>query len=77
MKYLLYIIITVFLENGDPFQHEFKISFDEETKCVEMKKFFDVGVSFLRLAHEHNINYEGQCKKIVSSKEIHSRRSWL
>ena len=77
MKYLLYIILTVFLENGEPFKHEFKISFDEEKKCVEMKKFFDVGVSFLRLAHEHNINYEGQCKKIVSSKEIHSRRSWL
>ncbi len=77
MKYLLYIIITVFLENGDPFQHEFKISFDEETKCVEMKKFFDVGVSFLRLVHEHNINYEGQCKEIVSSKEIHSKRSLL
>jgi len=77
MKYLLYIIITVFLENGDPFQHEFKISFDEETKCVEMKKFFDVGVSFLRLAHEHGINYEGQCKELVSSKEIHNRRSLL
>ena len=77
MKYLLYIIITVFLENGEPFKHEFKISFDEETKCVEMKKFFDVGVSFLRLAHEYNINYEGQCKEIVSSKEIHNRRSLL
>ena len=77
MKYLLYIIITVFLENGEPFKHEFKISFDEETKCVEMKKFFDVGVSFLRLAHEHDINYEGQCTELVSSKEIHNRRSLL
>ena len=77
MKYLLYIIITVFLENGDPFQHEFKISFDEETKCVEIKKMFDVGVTFLRLAHENNINYEGQCKEIVSSKEIHNKRSLL
>ena len=77
MKYLLYIIITVFLENGEPFKHEFKISFDEETKCVEMKKFFDVGVSFLRLAHEHDNNYEGQCKELVSSKEIHNRRSLL
>ena len=77
MKYLLYIIITVFLENGEPFKHEFKISFDEKTKCVEMKKFFDVGVSFLRLAHEHDINYEGQCKELVSSKEIHNRRSLL
>ena len=73
MKYILYIMITVFLENGNPFQHEFKISFDKETKCVEMKKFFDVGVSFLRLAHEQNINYEGQCKKLVSSKEIHNK----
>ena len=77
MKYILYIILTVFLENGEPFKHEFKISFDKETNCVEMKKLFDVGVSFLRLAQEHNINYEGQCKKIVSSKEIHNRRSWL
>ena len=77
MKYLLYIIITVFLENGEPFKHEFKISFDEKTKCVEMKKFFDVGVSFLRLAHEHDINYEGQCKELVSSKEIRNRRSLL
>ena len=77
MKYILYIIITVFLENGEPFKHEFRISFDKETNCVELKKFFDVGVSFLRLAHEHNINYEGQCKKIVSSKEIHNSRSWL
>ena len=77
MKYILYIILTVFLENGEPFKHEFRISFDKETNCVELKKFFDVGVSFLRLAHEHNINYEGQCKKIVSSKAIHNRRSWL
>ena len=77
MKYILYIMITVFLENGDPFQHEFKLSFDDEKKCVEIKKMFDVGVTFLRLAHENNINYEGQCKEIVSSKEIHNRRSLL
>jgi len=77
MKYILYIMITVFLENGDPFQHEFKLSFDDEKKCVEIKKMFDVGVTFLRLAHENNINYEGQCKEIVSSKEIHSKRSLL
>ena len=77
MKYILYIMITVFLENGDPFQHEFKLSFDDEKKCVEIKKMFDVGVTFLRLAHENNINYEGQCKEIVSSKEIHNKRSLL
>ena len=77
MKYILYIMITVFLDNGDPFQHEFKLSFDDEKKCVEIKKMFDVGVTFLRLAHENNINYEGQCKEIVSSKEIHNKRSLL
>ncbi len=74
MKYILYIMLTVFLENGESFEHEFKLSFDKETKCVEMKKFFDVGVSFFRLAHKQNINYQGQCKEVVSSKSIRERR---
>ena len=74
MKYVLYIMITIFLENGDPFQHEFKISFDEEKKCVEMRKVFDVGVAFLRLSQKQTINYQGQCKQIVSSKSIRERR---
>ena len=73
MKYVLYIMITIFLENGDPFQHEFKISFDEEKKCVEMRKVFDVGVAFLRLSQKHTINYQGQCKKVVSAKAIRER----
>ena len=67
-------MITIFLENGDPFQHEFKISFDEEKKCVEMRKVFDVGVAFLRLSQKQTINYQGQCKQIVSSKSIRERR---
>ena len=74
MKYILYIMMTIFLENGDPFQHEFKISFDEEKKCVEMRKVFDVGVAFLRLSQKQTINYQGQCKQIVSSKSIRERR---
>ena len=74
MKYVLYIMITIFLENGDPFQHEFKISFDEEKKCVEMRKVFDVGVAFLRLSQKQTINYQGQCKQIVSSKSIREMR---
>ena len=74
MKYILYIMVTIFLENGDPFQHEFKISFDEEKKCVEMRKVFDVGVAFLRLSQKQTINYQGQCKQIVSSKSIRERR---
>ena len=74
MKHILYIMVTIFLENGDPFQHEFKISFDEEKKCVEMRKVFDVGVAFLRLSQKQTINYQGQCKQIVSSKSIRERR---
>ena len=77
MKYILYIMVTVFLETGEPLEHKFQLSFDDEKKCVEIKKMFDVGVTFLRLAHENNINYEGQCKEIVSSKEIHNKRSLL
>ena len=73
MKYILYIMMTIFLENGDPFQHEFKISFDEKKKCVEMRKVFDVGVAFLRLSQKHNINYQGQCKQVVSTKAIRER----
>jgi phage protein U len=63
MKYILYVVLTVFLENGEPSKHEFKLSFDEAKHCIEMKKVVDVGVSFFRLAHKSQINYEGKCKK--------------
>ena len=63
MKYILYVVLTVFLENGEPTQHEFKLSFDNAKNCTEVKKVFDVGVSFFRLAHKSQINYEGKCQK--------------
>ena len=63
MKYILYIVLTVFLENGEPAKHEFKLSFSNAKHCTEMKRVFDVGVSFFRLAHESQINYEGKCRK--------------
>ena len=63
MKYILYVVLTVFLENGEPAQHEFKLSFNNVKECTEMKKVFDVGVSFFRLAHKSQINYEGKCNK--------------
>ena len=63
MKWILYVVLTVALENGEPAQHEFKLSFDNAKHCTEMKKVFDVGVSFFRLAYESNIDYVGTCKK--------------
>ena len=44
MKWILYVVLTVALENGEPAQHEFKLSFDNAKHCIEMKKVFDVGV---------------------------------
>ena len=63
MKYILYVVLTVFLENGEPVKHEFRLSFNDAKHCIEMKKVFDVGVSFFRLAYESNIDYAGTCKK--------------
>ena len=63
MNYILYVVLTVFLENGAPAKHEFKLSFEEAKHCTEMKKVIDVGVSFFRLANKSKINYEGKCEK--------------
>ena len=70
MKCILYVVLTVFLENGEPAQHEFKLTFENAKHCTEMKKVFDVGVSFWRLAHDSQIVYKGQCKQVVSTKKI-------
>ena len=70
MKWILYVVLTVFLENGEPAQHEFKLTFENAKHCTEMKKVFDVGVSFWRLAHDSQIVYKGQCKQVVSTKKI-------
>ena len=70
MKYILYVVLTVFLENGEPAQHEFKLSFNNVKECTEMKKVFDVGVSFFRLANGGEINYSGSCKEVVTSKNV-------
>ena len=63
MKYILYVVLTVFLENGEPAKHEFRLSFDDAKHCTEMKKVFDVGVSFFRLADKSQIDYNGKCQK--------------
>jgi hypothetical protein len=70
MKWILYVVLTVFLENGEPAQHEFKLTFNEARHCTEMKKVFDVGISFWRLAHDSQIVYKGQCKQVVPIKKI-------
>jgi len=75
MNYILYVVLTVFLENGEPAKHEFKLSFDKAKHCVEMKKVFDVGVSFFRLANKSNINYEGNCKKNNKNSNLPKKRS--
>ena len=51
MKYILYVMITVFLETGEPLEHKFTLSFDNAKNCAEFKKVVDVGVSFFRLAN--------------------------
>ena len=70
MKYILYVVLTVFLENGEPAQHEFKLSFNNVKECSEFKKVVDVGVSFFRLANGGEINYSGSCKVVVTSKYV-------
>ena len=72
MKWILYIVITVFLEKGGPLQHEVKLSFDKKENCVEMKKVFDFGVSFVQLAQKYNLKYDGKCKNIVSLQSSQS-----
>ena len=70
MKYILYIMVTVFLETGEPLEHKFQLSFDSAKNCIEFKKVVDVGVSFFRLANGGEINYSGSCKKVVASKNV-------
>ena len=70
MKYILYVVLTVFLENGEPAQHEFKLSFNNVKECSEFKKVVDVGVSFFRLANGGEIDYSGSCNEVVDSKNV-------
>ena len=35
-----------------------------------MKKVFDVGISFWRLAHDSKLVYKAECKKVISTKTI-------
>ena len=70
MKYILYVMITVFLETGEPLEHKFTLSFDDSKRCTEFKKVVDVGVSFFRLANGGEINYSGSCKEVVASKNV-------
>jgi len=51
-------------------EHKFQLSFNELQQCAEVKKVFDVGVSFFRLANKSDIQYEGTCKKIKEPKLI-------
>ena len=69
MKYILYVMITVFLETGEPLEHKFTLSFDDSKRCSEFKKVVDVGVSFFRLANGGEIDYSGSCKEVVISKK--------
>jgi len=69
MKFILYIMITVFLETGEPLEHKFTLSFDDSKRCSEFKKVVDVGVSFFRLANGGEIDYSGSCKEVVISKK--------
>ncbi len=68
MNYILLVMITVFLETGEPLEHKFSLSFDDAKQCSEFKKVIDVGVSFFRLANGGEIDYSGSCKKIIIDK---------
>ena len=73
MNYILYIVLTIFFENGEPLHNEFKLAFKEAKNCEEMRKVIDVGVSFARLSHNLNIEYKGTCKpkkRYISKKEV-------
>ena len=35
MKWILYVVLTVFLENGEPAQHEFKLSFNQQKHLLK------------------------------------------
>ncbi len=66
MKYVLYIMLTVLLESGEPLKQEFTLSFDDNKKCTEFKKVVDVGLAFFRLAEEelNFVAYIDGCKKV-------------
>ena len=71
MNWILYVISTVSVQNSTiPLEHKFQLSFNNIEQCTEMKKVFDVGVSFFRLAHKSDIQYEGTCKKVKEPKFI-------
>ena len=70
MKFILYIMVTVFLETGEPLEHKFQLSFDNAKNCTEFKKVVDVGVSFFRLANGGEIDYSGSCNEVVDSKNV-------
>ena len=65
MKYVLYIMLTVLLESGEPLKQEFTLSLDDNKKCTEFKKVVDVGLAFFRLAEEelNFVAYIDGCKK--------------
>ena len=71
MKYILFVMITVFLETGETIEHKFTLTFDNDKRCTEFKKVIDVGVSFFRLANNNGseIDYSGNCKEVVISKK--------
>ena len=75
MKYILYVVLTVALESGEPAKHEFRLSFDDAKHCTEMKKVVDVGVSFFRLAYENKIEYAGKCTQNKKQWRITKKRS--
>jgi hypothetical protein len=41
-------MITVFLETGEPIEHKFTLTFDNDKRCTEFKKVIDVGVSIIQ-----------------------------
>jgi len=71
MNWILYVVLTVTVQGSMvPLEHKFQLSFNELQQCAEVKKVFDVGVSFFRLANKSDIQYEGTCKKIKEPKLI-------
>ena len=70
MNWILYVMLTVSVQNSAiPLEHKFQLSFNNNEQCTEMKKVFDVGVSFFRLANKSDIKYEGTCKLVVLGEE--------
>jgi hypothetical protein len=49
------------MPDGGEQNHAFKLTFNDQERCEEVKKVIDVGVAFARLSHDLKINYEGRC----------------